>query len=265
MDNSIKIPPHIRIPRSILNHPTIMGLKDKQFRLFIYLLQNMVFETWEQNDHGQTIQLQPGQYMFTMRELEKQTGLSKSSIERFLKCLTNAQISGQEVRHTKTILTFIHPDICALLKKPSETTSGTTLGQDWDIKEKDKKIRNKNTNVFYTPNSCEFVLANFFLDSIKKINPEAKTPDLQKWSDDFRKMLQIDKRTEDQIRAMIAWMERPGFDNNRFRKKILSPALLRKNWDAMVMCLNIIPIKQIVNAPKITHNRPVHEEYNDYF
>lgn len=133
----------LKLSRSLLEHPVIEGLPDAQYRLFIKILTRMTYSDCEVDDHGKLVKLRAGQYMFTLRELASESTLSKSSLGRFIQRLVDEKILGQEVGHTKTIVTLLHSDSCELLKLESGTSFGTTVGQDWD-KVEDPHILHKN-------------------------------------------------------------------------------------------------------------------------
>lgn len=130
----------LQIPRSLLEHPTIESLNDKHFRIFIKLLQKMCYRPCKQDDHGVTIDLEPGQFMFTFRDLAKELKVSVGALQRILARLTSVQISTHKTIHTKTILTFTFPDICALLKKSTDTESDTKSIQDRYTKAKSNNL-----------------------------------------------------------------------------------------------------------------------------
>lgn len=56
-------------------------------------------------------------------------------------------------------------------------------------------------------------------------NQEIKKPNLQSWADDIRKMIEIDKRTENQVRGMIEWSQHNVF----WASNILSAKNCEKN------------------------------------
>ncbi|PHF94223.1 hypothetical protein [Bacillus wiedmannii] len=62
-------------------------------------------------------------------------------------------------------------------------------------------------------------------------NPSAKEPNLEKWANDFRLMREKDKRTDEQIKYIINWTQKDDF----WSTNILSPAKLRKQFDALVV------------------------------
>lgn len=62
-------------------------------------------------------------------------------------------------------------------------------------------------------------------------NPSAKEPNLEKWANDFRLMREKDNRTDEQIKYLINWTQKDDF----WSTNILSPAKLRKQFDALVV------------------------------
>nr|WP_216682577.1 phage replisome organizer N-terminal domain-containing protein [Enterococcus innesii] len=94
-------------------------------------------------------------------------------------------------------------------------------------REKEKKPRNRKKRV-YESTSIYFILAQELFKQICQ-NQEIKEPNFQQWADDIRKMIEIDKRTEDQVRRMITWSQKNGF----WSANILSARKLREKYDTM--------------------------------
>ncbi|WLV23726.1 hypothetical protein QR721_08725 [Aciduricibacillus chroicocephali] len=93
------------------------------------------------------------------------------------------------------------------------------------IKHKDRRKR------VYDVSSLHYKLAQHFYEQIKRNNPEHLEPDMQKWADDIRKMMEIDKRSEEQIRDLIEWAQQDDFE----MAVVLSPSKLRKRFDALAI------------------------------
>ena len=85
------------------------------------------------DDHGKLIDLLPGQFMCTIRQLADISNVGKNDAERALKKFVDFKIVRQEVRHTKTIITVLW----GMKIQSGETTSGTRKRQDRDTKEED--------------------------------------------------------------------------------------------------------------------------------
>jgi phage replication O-like protein O len=104
-----------------------------------------------------------------------------------------------------------------------------------------EKILKTKPKKEYAPDSVEYRLALLWWESLEKINcpkPKGQMQDvLQAWADEFRKLVEIDNRTLDEIKALIKWI--PG---SWWKGKILSPARLRgkmrdgvDKWATLVM------------------------------
>lgn len=76
-------------------------------------------------------------------------------------------------------------------------------------------------------------LAHHLFSSIQKINPKAKPPNLNYWSDDIEKLMRIDGRSEEEIVTVINWVFKDVF----WCKNILSGRKLRDKFDQLVMAM----------------------------
>lgn len=96
-------------------------------------------------------------------------------------------------------------------------------------KVKDKKISSRQV---YAEDSLYFKMASYFhkriMEYAKGINVEhlVRNANLQVWADDFRKLVEIDKRDKDEARRVMEWVSANVF----WRKNILSPDKLRKQY-----------------------------------
>jgi hypothetical protein len=96
----------------------------------------------------------------------------------------------------------------------------------------DKNIKDnsrKSAKRTYDVDSNYYQLSVFLFEEMKKNNPDVKKPDLQKWSDDVRKMVELDGRKEEQVKNMIIWSQSHDF----WKGNILSTAKLREKYDHM--------------------------------
>jgi len=95
-------------------------------------------------------------------------------------------------------------------------------------KAKGQKSRRKQV---FDNSSVPYRLAVYFYEQIKLNNPEHREPNLQSWADEVRKMLELDQRTEEQVKYLMRWVQQDDFE----MMNVLSPAKLRKRFDALVM------------------------------
>lgn len=140
----------------------------------------------------------------------------------------------------------------------------------------DKNDKNVNSNNSrksdkrtYDEDSIHYQLATLFFEEVKKNNPEARTPNFNTWSDDIRKMMELDGRKESQVRNMIQWSQ----ENEFWKGIILSAKKLREKYDQMkVQAMNPKPVKKGFSAPTqkkealpdwIDQEQPKEETYLD--
>lgn len=91
---------------------------------------------------------------------------------------------------------------------------------------------NSNSNLKVSkslPSEVDTEMASFLEECIRKTLPNFKKPNIEKWADEIRKLREIDKRTVEQIRYVIAWCQNDSF----WKANILSTATLRKQWDKL--------------------------------
>lgn len=109
-----------------------------------------------------------------------------------------------------------------------------------------KDIKSSRKRV-YDESSTFHQIAVYFYEQIKTNNPNHKQPNFQTWSDDVRKMMELDERTEDQVRYLMRWVQQDDFE----MANVLSPAKLRQRFDQL-----IIKVKQKQSNGKVTPIRP---------
>ncbi len=136
-ENSSKTPAHIRLPHTFLDDPLWIDTPPAQKEVFITVLRHACFLPQKFDDHGHMIDLMPGQFCASIREILKLCGkwISKKNIEDSLQRFKKYRFWGHEVRHKKTLITFTDLRILESLKFYEETTKGTNWGQTGDTKE----------------------------------------------------------------------------------------------------------------------------------
>ncbi len=133
---------YFNIPRELLFDPIFKGLSYEYRHIFLTILAHIAHKPMKLDDHGVLIELNPGQMMTTLRDLERlcnEKGIDKSKIERALRKFFSVGFSRQETRHTKTIITITEPNICKLIESQNETRFETTSRQDRDKIETESK------------------------------------------------------------------------------------------------------------------------------
>lgn len=129
----------------------------------------------------------------------------------------------------------------------------------------DKKLKNdKEVTDSYCPKSktydeksIPYQLALRLLNNIRENNPGFKEPNLQKWSDDFRLMIERDNRLPEEINTVIDWCQKDSF----WKTNILSPSKLRKQYDQLVLKIQSSrDVKRNKGPQHISLERPSHWE-----
>lgn len=161
-------------------------------------------------------------------------GVSKVSISKWINQLAEKGYVYSEIHYkegTKEILNRY----LSIVNDPIKEKLNTPIKEKFKDNNTLFNTTFNNTNntrkQVYETDSIHFQLSNHFFQLIKTNNPDHKQPNLQKWSDEIRKMIEIDKRTPEQIKYLMTWVQ-----NNEFEMaNVLSPAKLRKRFDDLVM------------------------------
>jgi hypothetical protein len=66
------------------------------------------------------------------------------------------------------------------------------------------------------------------------LNPGNKEPDFQKWADDVRKTIELDKRPIEEYKKLLDWAHTDKF----WEDKILSPKKFREKYDQLLIQMN---------------------------
>ena len=112
--------------------------------------------------------------------------------------------------------------------------SSVALNKHKHKHKQNKTLRPKRKKRVYDPNSDYFKLADYMVKRIRDNKPDYKEPNLQKWADCFRKIIEIDKRDKHETALLIKWVQQDSFEQTN----VLSPDKLRKRYDQLAMKMN---------------------------
>ena len=90
------------------------------------------------------------------------------------------------------------------------------------------------------PSADAEALCEFFLKSLRERNPKFKEPNKLKWIKEFDLLLRVDGRQLDEVKSLISWAS----SHKWWKISCLSPANLRKNYDAMVIEIKFLKRKK---------------------
>ncbi|PHD69333.1 hypothetical protein COF61_00985 [Bacillus toyonensis] len=147
-------------------------------------------------------------------------------IKKELKSIKDLSLVKMVLEKTENTSLVNKVSVYAGLDDTSHDTS-TIRGQKEKEKEKEKE-KNTSCHKFST---SDLENAKLLFKLMLLNNPSAKEPNFDKWADDFRLMRERDSRTDEAIKYLINWTQNDTF----WRTNILSPAKLRKQFDALVM------------------------------
>ena len=234
----------IKFHRKILENPIFT--KPELFQLFSYcLLRANHSDTkiiW--NDKEET--LEKGCFITGRKVISSDTGQSESTIYRNLKLLEKLSMISIKSNNKYSVVKVLN--YCVYQGQDSEdeqpvdnqwTTSGQPANTDKNVKN-DKNDKNERNEVTSSPknkfsdDSIELILASELFNLIIGNNPNAKKPSLQAWARDIDLMMRVDKRSVEDIQAMISWCQRDNF----WQGNILSPKKLRDKFDQLTVKMN---------------------------
>lgn len=115
---------------------------------------------------------------------------------------------------------------------------GNTCNVDKDKEEDKDKDKEEDKEENYSKMTIEYSIAQSMYDYLLKLNSNFKLPNLNKWAKEIELMIKSDNRTQEQIDYILKWLYTDSDSQAIFwRKNILSPEKLRKQFDRLVIIL----------------------------
>lgn len=235
---------------------------EKLLKVFIYCLIKSTHTPFEQRVGRQKISLKPGQFVFGRKKAALELDMSESTVYDYMNMLKDDGVINIKATNKYSVVTVVNWDIYQSNETennkisnnksdskitPSEQQNNTNKNIKNAKNNKNKRYRRKRV---YDESSVYYQLAIYFYKQIKNNNPNHKEPNFQNWADDIRKMIELDKRTEKQVKYLMAWVQQDDFE----MVNVLSPAKLRKRFDGLVMKVrreknqlpsNVTPITEV--------------------
>jgi hypothetical protein len=172
----------------------------------------------------QVVHLMPGQFVFGLRVASKETGLSVREIRTILDFLRKAENLTIKTTNKFSIITIINWPTYQSTESENDTLNDKPLANKWQHTRTEE--HKKKT---FLSDSTEIRLSELLLKKILLRNPNHKKPNLQIWAKDIDRMIRIDHRIPEDIRAVVEWCQADPFWQNN----ILSPAKLRSQFDQL--------------------------------
>lgn len=205
---------------------------------------------------NQVIKLQPGQFVTGRNALasefnkgaKKEDMVSPITLWRWLNLFEKLEMLNIKKTTKYSVVTVINWS----MYQPNEqqmNNKRTTNEQQMNTNNNGNKGNNDNNKnppkqkLVYEETSPPYKLADYLYKRILINNPNHKKPDLQKWADEFRKVIEIDKRDLHEISKLIKWVQEDDFES----VNVLSPTKLRKRYDQLLIKMNRSENKQSPN------------------
>jgi hypothetical protein len=170
----------------------------------------------------QVVHLMPGQFIFGRKKAAEETGLTEREIRTILDFLRKAGNLTIKTTNKFSIISIINWTIYQ-----SEEIENDQLN-DQPLTSKGPHTNIKEVKTFLS-NSDEVRLSELLFEKILSRNPNHKKPNIQTWAREIDFMIRIDKRTTEEIQAVIEWCQTDTFWQNN----ILSTATLRRKFDQL--------------------------------
>lgn len=232
----------IKLHRKTLNSVFYRSLMGKQRDVIITILLMADHEEKEWVYKGNKYRTLPGQVFSSLQGIADRCG-KDCTRETVRTTINHAEQYGfltKETHNTHTVITIAN--WATYQDRHTEQTQDTPNIDTKSTVGRPLTRSKKKEDIVYSPNSEEFRLANLLYELIRENNPKFKAPNMDNWCGHVDKMLRIDKRSIDDVEAVIRWCQQDDF----WHKNILSTDKLRKQFDKLYINMpkskrNIIP------------------------
>lgn len=146
-----------------------------------------------------------------------------------------------------------HHNVTPMTLESQTNTEITTETTTENIKNNSRKRQKR----IYEETSDEMKLVDFFISEIRRNDAHFKEPNKQSWCDEFRKIIELDKRDKREIAELIRWVQK----NDFWKANVLSPKKLREKYSTLVIQMKEPPKsssgfgRRTENVPDWFHKR----------
>lgn len=195
----------------------------------------------------QEVLLEPGQFIFGRKKAAKELKISERSIRTIILNLKKHEKLTIKTTNKFSVITIVNWELYQSenTKSTSKSTSNRPASDQQVTTNKNIRTKEHKKKNFLS-DSIEVGLAEFFIELLDaREYPWSKKgkPNLQNWAIEFDKLLRIDGRKKEDIKELLAWVQKDDF----WQDNILSPRTLRKQWGKLEMKMRKERIK---NPPK---------------
>ena len=207
---------------------------------------------------GSKLKIAPGQHLTSLRNIAQgvawyERGVLKEpnvkTVSAVLDWLENEGMITIDTGNRKyTAITLVKWDIYQGDDDHKVTVDGYVSKQSLDTNKNDKNVKNDKKDIktlsrnkkTYSEDSTEYKMALYLHSKIMKHAKESgvahlvEKANLQKWADDCRKLLEIDKVEKVLIKEVIDWVTAHSF----WKSNILSAAKLREQFQKLAITMS---------------------------
>lgn len=227
----------VKLYRELLDKPIwqLSTPNQRSVLIAILLLANHSENKWEWN--GKPFIVKPGQFVTSLPKLAEKAGkgvtvqVVRGALQRFEKY----DFSTDQSTDTGRLITVVN---WASYQSENETTTDRQQSDNRPTTPNKNVKNNKNTSTRkkceYDESSSPFKLAKYLYLKIQENDPNAKEPNFQTWADDARKLMELDKRSKEDIYNVINWCQQDEF----WSSNILSVKKLRSQFTQLFIKMN---------------------------
>lgn len=241
----------ISLHRKLMDNP--IWVDSNYLKLWVYCLFKASHKEHDQLAGNQMVKLERGQFITGRFSLAKDMNRGVKPLQfvnertwwRYLKNFEKFQMLSIKSTNSFSVVTIDKYDFYqgGLSETDQQTVQPLSNDCPTDVQRlstnnkenKENKENKLNTSSpkskIYDEESSFYQLALRLFSRIKENNESFKKPNLQKWAEEMRLMIEKDKRTEQQVRYLIDWCQNDSF----WKANILSVKKLREKFDQLTI------------------------------
>lgn len=192
---------------------------------------------------GELVDVKRGERITSIRKLMDRWKWSNTKVVKFLEVLKKDEMISYEITpKKKTLIKIEKYDKWQGFDGVEKTEEKTQKRQQKDTektlnninKNEEEEVRMKkkkdtSPKRVYDEQNEYYIIADFYVKEIRKNFEEFKTPNMQKWSDDIRKLIEINGKDKKRVCEIIRAVQQDSF----WFKNCLSPAKLREKFSEL--------------------------------
>lgn len=224
----------LKLYRELIEKPIWKCTTPEQKAILITILCMANHEEKEWIWQGKKYKCKPGQFVTSLKNIAERSGTSVKNVRTALKNFEEIyDFLANESTNKNRLITITNWELYqskegkAASKRASDRqASGKQVATNKNYKnyKNDKKKDIYSSEIIRMADRLKFL--------ILQNNPGAKTPtNLTKWQADFDKMKRLDKRTDEQIFAVMEFSQKDPF----WKSNILSAGKLREKFDTLLL------------------------------